>query len=195
MNDKAMLLGLSFTSVGVLLILWVCRHMSAGPRRVIVGLGAVVVLIPLSFLASSKIAARFTSGRYVCLECGGIEQRQYFDRWLRASVVVDDASRYRSRFPSAAREHEHVWELEGCLLREPETLENYGIHCAGWFRALPELCDRASADALVLESQALPLPARHGLLREVDREVWARHEFGGVDLDQAFVKWLAQRRK
>jgi hypothetical protein len=67
-------------------------------------------------------------------------------------------------------------------------------YAEGWFRVLPKLRDRVAADELFQEAQALPQGQRLNLMCEFSSCVWVRSGSEG-DLDQAFGRWLAQRRR
>jgi len=64
----------------------------------------------------------------------------------------------------------------------------------GWFRVLPKLRDRAAAMALVREARNSSAAQRLGLMQEFSYQVGIGSMLNG-DIDEAFARWLAQRRK
>ena len=136
------------------------------------------------------------SGTFVCLECGRTEEQTWYDDRLLSSELVADGEDYARRFGVVSgKRHAHEWHLESGFSTEPGNICCTMVMVAGWFRALPKLADRQAVDALYREMRALPSEQRPGLMSSVGGEVWIPHELDHADLDAAFAKWLAKRRK
>lgn len=191
MGLAAILIALPFLAAAITTMVWIGRRLPVGWRRNLNVAAAACVLFPLAFAGWQVTIFSLTRADYVCVECGRTEEQLRFAGWTLSRTVRDDGEEYGRRFVASRREHPHDWHLESCLFSWGMvscTMEYLG----GWFRVLPKLTDRAAADQLVREAQALPPDQRARLMDEFTTFVG----HGGVDaggVDAAFESWRAQR--
>jgi hypothetical protein len=188
MGLGALYLGLPIFGCATLALWWITRRLPAGWKGVGVGFGALLVIPSLAFGSWWGALSLLTDATYVCLDCGRTERQERFLFVPCSSSVLDDGLDYVQRFQSGTeRGHTHRWHLDGCI-RSAGRVACTEQYAQGWFRVLPKLQDRAAADELFREAQALPENQRLGLMQEVSDRVWIRSAMDG-NLDQAFELW------
>jgi len=193
MRPALLLLALPYLCVATLLLVWICKRLPAGWRRVVNGITAACVLYPLAYYAWEETIAQFTRATYVCVECGRSEAQRHFQSWTYSHKLLDNGAEYCSRFPAAARAHRHDWHLESCLFSETGSVACTMECIEGWFHVLPMLKDREAADQLVEKARALPRDERCRLMDELSYVWYEVRE--GKDADAAFANWRVEQRR